>query len=721
MHKIARTNYLPAVSLLLMILFFTGCGPRKTGQSAGAGEDWPVYFGDNSGSQYSMLTEINKENIAQLQVAWEYHTGDDVSENRSQIQCNPIIIGGILYATSPKLKVFALNAATGQRIWEFDPAPESNYAKNVNRGVSFWQDGDDKRILFTSGPDLFALDAETGKPVETFGDSGKVSLKEGLGEKSKNLYVVATSPGVVYRDLLIIGTRVSENAGAAPGFIRAFNIRTGKLEWVFHTIPQPGEYGYDTWPEEAYLTTGGVNSWAGMSLDEKRGVVYVPTGSAAFDFWGGNRKGENLFANCILALDAQTGNRIWHFQTVHHDLWDRDLPAPPNLLTVTHDGKNIDAVAQITKSGFVFLLNRETGDPLFPVEERPVPASDLKGEEAWPTQPFPLAPPPFVPQVFTENEITNISPESHAFVSDILSKVRTGKSFIPPSTKGTVIFPGFDGGAEWGGAAVDPTTSVLYVNSNIMPWILSMVEINQDKTTRTDKGEQTYKVSCAVCHGTELQGDPTGTYPALKSVSGKYSKEEILKLINTGKGFMPSFKHLPAQEKEALIAFLTGQKSKQDAHSEGIENNQTSVPYTHTGYNRFLDQNGYPAVKPPWGTLSAIDLNKGIILWQVPLGEIEELIQRGIPPTGTENYGGPVVTAGGILFIGASKDGYFRAFDKNTGEELWKYKLPAGGYATPSVYQADGKQYVVIACGGGKMSTSSGDSYMAFVLGEKKE
>ncbi len=709
------TDYVLTVLCIFLIGVLSGCKTGDPSKVTGAGKDWPVYLGDHAGSQYSALSEINRENIHRMEPAWEYHTGDDVSGNRSQIQCNPIIIDGILYATSPKLKVFALDAATGVRLWEFDPSPETRYAKNVNRGVSYWRDGSDKRILFTCGPELFALHAETGKLIETFGDSGKVSLKEGLGDKAGDLYVAATSPGVVFQDLLIIGSRVSENAGAAPGFIRAFHIRTGKLEWVFHTIPRPGEYGYETWPEEACLTAGGVNSWAGMSLDEKRGIVYVPTGSAAFDFWGGNRKGANLFANCVLALDARTGKRVWHFQTVHHDLWDRDLPAPPDLLTVTHHGKNIEAVAQITKSGFIFLLDRETGEPLFPVEERPVPGSDLTGEATSPTQPFPLMPPPFVPQIFTENEITDISPESHAYVAGILSKVRTGKPFIPPSTQGTVIFPGFDGGAEWGGAAIDPATSVLYVNGNIMPWILTMTEIDRNEP-HTGRGEQSYSVNCAVCHGTELQGDPTGTYPALKSVSEKYSGEEILKLINTGKGFMPSFRHLAEKEKEALVAFLTGQKDEQDPHLLDLQNNRTSVPYTHTGYNRFLDQNGYPAVKPPWGTLSAIDLNKGAILWQVPLGEYEELTRKGIPVTGTENYGGPVVTAGGVLFIGASADGYFRAFDKDTGRELWKYKLPAGGYATPAVYQASGKQYVVIACGGGKMGTPSGDSYVAFTL-----
>ena len=680
------------------------------------GTDWPVYLGGKNSCQFSLLTQINTGNIRDLKPVWEYRSENGRHGENTQIQCNPIIYGGILYATSPKLKVFALNAATGEEIWTFNPNRQENFAANVNRGVTFWQDGPDKRILFTAGSDLFALNAESGKLVSSFGEGGKVSLKQGLGENTEDKYVVATSPGIVYKNLLIIGSRVSENAGAAPGFIRAFNIKTGNLEWVFNTIPQPGEFGYETWPEEAWKEAGGANSWAGMSLDEGRGIVYVPTGSAAFDFWGGNRKGENLFANCILALNASTGKRIWHYQTVHHDIWDRDLPAPPNLVTVNHNGKEIDGVAQITKSGFVFLLERETGEPLFPVEERPVPPSDLEGEEACPTQPVPVKPPAFSPQSLTLENITDISPESHAFAENILKNVRTGKQFIPPGKEGTVIFPGFDGGGEWGGAAFDPETAVLYVNGSIMPWILTMVETGPTQGD-VHPGAKTYQVNCAMCHGQNMEGKPAANYPSLINIQNKLKEKDILEIINTGRGFMPSYKHLSDKEKELLFAYLFKQPGPEnDAHLRGIENNRDEIPYTHTGYNRFLDPEGYPAVKPPWGTLSAIDLNKGEILWQVPLGEFEELTKRGIPKTGTENYGGPVVTAGGVIFIAASKDEYFRAFDKNTGEEIWKYKLPAGGYATPSVYEVDGRQYVVIACGGGKMGTKSGDSYVAFSL-----
>jgi len=706
--------------LLFLVLLSIIFGCHKIDKQAWeAGSDWPVYQGGKSSNQYSPLTQIKPDNVHLLHPVWEYHAEDGRPGENTQIQCNPIIINGILYASSPKLKIFALNAATGQRIWQFNPNTNVNYAMNVNRGVTYWKDGKDERILFTAGSNLFALNAQTGELILTFGNKGVTSLKEGLGEKSEEKYVVATTPGVIYKDLIIIGSRVSENMGAAPGSIRAFNVKTGKLEWVFHTIPQPGEFGHDTWPKDAWKTVGGANSWSGMSLDENRGIVYVPTGSAVFDFWGGDRKGQNLFANCVLALDATTGKRIWHYQTVHHDIWDRDLPAPPNLVTVTHNGKKKDAVAQITKSGFVFLLDRETGEPLFPVEEVPVESSDLKGEETWPTQPIPLKPPPFSPQSLTLENVTDISKESHDFVAGILKNVRTGKQFIPPSKEGTVIFPGFDGGGEWGGAAFDTENSTLYVNGSIMPWILTMIEVGNKNLVNSDPGSRIYQVNCAMCHGQNREGKAAASYPSLLNVKQKLSATEIKDLLNTGKGFMPSFRHLSENEKEMLISFLFQENIGRDVHLEGIENNIAEIPYTHTGYNRFLDQNGYPAVKPPWGNLSAIDLNEGKILWQVPLGEFGELTKQGIPKTGTENYGGPVVTAGGVIFIAASKDEYFRAFNKKTGEEIWKYKLPAGGYATPSVYEVDGTEFVVIACGGGKMGTKPGDSYLAFSLRNK--
>jgi quinoprotein glucose dehydrogenase len=679
--------------------------------------DWASHGGDPGHTQYSPLAQIDASNVSRLQVAWTYHTGD-ARENRSQIQCNPIVVHGVLYATSPGLKVFALDAATGQQRWIFDPFASGATASSlgVNRGVVYWEDGDDQRILFTAGQLLYALDARTGTPIQTFGDHGTASLTAGLGRDTSADFVLSNTPGAIYKDLLILGTRVSEGPGpAAPGHIRAFDVRTGKVRWVFHTIPWPGEFGSDTWPQDAYQRIGGANAWSGISVDQARGLVFLPTGSAAYDFWGGNRKGANLFANCLLVLKADTGTRVWHYQFVHHDLWDRDLPSAPVLVTVMHNGARVDAVAQATKSGYVYLFNRETGEPLFPIEERPVPPSDLKGEDTWPTQPLPVKPPPFARQALTEAEVTTRTAAAHDAVLEQLRATRTGRQFIPPSTQGTVIFPGFDGGAEWGGAAFDQSTGLLYVNANEMAWILTMVELGHSSaSTDTARGRRIYQLNCIVCHGPDRRGDPSKTVPSLVDVKKRLSRADVDKTIAGGKGVMPGFPSLSAAQRVDLVAYLFDESPARVAVDPDAP--EPEIPYTSTGYNRFFDPDGYPAVKPPWGTLNAIDLNKGDIAWQVPLGEVPELTKQGIAPTGTENYGGPIVTGGGLVFIGATKDEKFRALDKRDGKVLWETTLPAGGYATPSTYAVGGRQYVVIAAGGGKMGTKSGDAYVAYAL-----
>jgi quinoprotein glucose dehydrogenase len=709
--------------LLVSALAVAACGVRGCGWWQQADRGWPMHGGDPGHQQYSPLSQIDTTNVGRLQVAWTFRTGDARADGRSQIQCNPIIVGRVLYATSAQLKTFALDAATGRQLWAFDPfaggADGRSAALGVNRGVVYWASGDDRRILVAAGERLYALEAGTGRPIPSFGTNGSVGLREGLGRESEPLYVLSNTPGAIYDDLLILGTRVSEGPGpSAPGHIRAFDVRTGKIRWTFHTIPHPGEFGYDTWPADAWTRVGGANAWSGISVDDQRGLVFLPTGSAAFDFWGGNRHGTNLFANSVLVLNARTGERVWHYQIVRHDLWDRDLPAAPVLVTVEQNGRRIDAVAQITKSGHVWVLDRTTGEPLFPVSEVPAPPSDLKGEHAWPTQLLPMKPPAFARQSLTEENVTDIAHASREAVLKQLRATRTGRQFIPPSREGTVIFPGFDGGGEWGGAAFDPDSGLLYVNSNEMPWILTMVEVDRTKETSAfARGRRLYQLNCAVCHGIDRKGNALQRYPLLLDIEKRMPREQTADLITAGKGLMPAFPMLAGGERQDLVAYMFGDTPK-PGEKPTEETPDPTVPYTTTGYNRFLDPDGYPAVKPPWGTLNAIDLNRGEIVWRVPLGEYPELTKRGVPLTGTENYGGPVVTAGGLVFIAATRDERIRAFDKRSGRMLWEAPLPAGGYATPATYAVDGRQYVVIAAGGGKMGTKSGDSYVAFSLTE---
>ncbi|MGI9174762.1 MAG: PQQ-binding-like beta-propeller repeat protein, partial [Rhodothermales bacterium] len=630
--------------VVVLVLLGLVAGTDKSLQNKDPYRIWNRFGGDATNSQYSSLDQINKANVHRLEVAWTYHAGG--AEERRQIQCNPIIVDTLLYATTPQLEAVALHAATGDEVWRFQASASGEKVPllGVNRGLVYWADGEDVRILFAVGASLFAIDALTGEPVEAFGDGGRVDLYVGLGEDAQGRTLFANTPGVVFGDLLIMGMRLSEGPDAAPGYLRAFDVRTGRLAWTFHTIPLPGEAGYETWPPDAYTRIGGANAWTGLSLDEERGLVFVPTGSAAFDFYGGNRHGENLYANSLIALDARTGEHVWHYQFVHHDLWDRDLPAAPNLLTVEHDGERIDAVAQITKSGHVFVFNRETGEPLFPIEEVPVPASDLDGEEAWPTQPIPTKPAPFARQMLREEDLTQRTSEAHDSVLARFREVRSDGQFVPPSKEGTVIFPGFDGGGEWGGAAHDPTSGVLYVNANEMPWILTMVDVPVPEDERlATLGQQVYTVRCAACHGLDGKGEE-GQYPSLVALHERQTSADVHALLKTGKGMMPSFGHLPEEERDALVAFLFDLEGTAVENADSTSSEPAPRPtlrYAHTGYHRFVDPEGYPAVEPPWGTLTAIDLNTGEHRWQVPLGHLEEAGYPGHDITGAENYGGP--------------------------------------------------------------------------------
>lgn len=693
---------------------------------------WPAYGGSPEMIRYSSLTQIDTNNVSQLQVAWTYSSKDADTINHSQIQCNPIVVDGVLYGVSPQMKLFALDATNGIQKWIFDPNSKTAFDTDrfsfhimINvRGVAYWTDRkDDKRIFFTAGANTFAVDANTGKPIKSFGNNGSIDLHEGLERDVHDLFLASTSPPTIYNDLLILGTRVNEEPPAAPGHIRAYDVRTGKQRWIFHTIPQPGEFGYDTWEDSTnYKNIGGANAWSGFALDTKRGILFVPTGSAAYDFYGGNRKGSNLFANCLIALNASTGKRIWHFQIMHHDLWDKDLPTPPALITITREGKQIDAVAQPTKNGMVYVFERETGKPVFDIEEIPVDTlTDLAGEKVWPTQPIPKKPAPFVRQTLTATDINPYLPDSSlAIVRKTMLGARYGNMFTPPGKKPLLVFPGYDGGAEWGGPAFDPQTGIIYINANEMAWVMEMRDTKWEKPAKENylqAGQRLYSRYCTTCHGADRKG--TGNNPALTDMSKKYQLADFLILLNNGRRMMPAFKQVGEEEKNAIASFILDQKTVQKKNFISVSKKSDSidfVPYKMTGYNKFLSPEGMPAISPPWGTLNAINLNTGELVWKIPLGEYESLRAKGVAPTGTENYGGPVVTAGGVVFIAASSDSKLRAFNKYTGRLLWEYALPAPGFATPSVYELNGKQYLVIACGGGKLGTRSDDQYLAFAL-----
>jgi quinoprotein glucose dehydrogenase len=659
--------------------------------------EWPVNGGPDN-IRYSPLAQITKQNVSQLQAAWTYDSGDAFKD--SEMQSNPIVVDGVLYATTPTLKVVAVDAATGKEIWKFDPSGGAGARTRFrHRGVTVHKD----RVFVTYRNFLWALDRRTGKPIGSFGADGRIDLREGLDRPAEGLSVSASTPGAIFEDMLIIGSSVPETLPGSPGHIRAFDVNTGKRRWIFHTIPQPGEFGYDTWPKDAYKLSGGANAWAGVTVDAKLGTVFAATGSASFDFYGVTRHGDNLFADCVLALDARTGRRIWHFQAVKHDLWDWDFPAAPSLVTVRRGGRAVEAVAQTTKYGYVYVFNRRTGEPLFPIETRKVPPSDVDGERTAETQPYPVKPPPFTRQGLTEAMLTTRTPEAHAAVAADFRKYAKG-FWTPPTRQGTIVFPGFDGGAEWGGAAFDPDTGLLYVNANEMPWIVRLIPNNDTSL---------YNSKCASCHREDRKGSPAA--PSLEGIGERRSREDIAALIRQGTGRMPAFPDMGARNINDLVEFLVTGRDK------GVDPNVTRDPswlkYRSDGETLWRDPDGYPPITPPWGTLTALDLNQGTMRWQIPFGEFPELAARGLRNTGSDNYGGPLVTAGGLVFIGATNfDRKFHAYDKLTGTLVWETTLPAAGNATPATYTINGRQYVVIVCGGGKNGAPSGSSIVAFAL-----
>ncbi|MBP7776263.1 MAG: pyrroloquinoline quinone-dependent dehydrogenase [Acidobacteria bacterium] len=679
----------PVTALLLLTV---SCAPAAPQQA-----DWPINGGAGN-ARFSPLGQITRENVRQLQVVWTYESGDHFTA--SEMQSNPVVVDGVLYATTPTLQVVAVNAATGKEVWKYDPSGGATARTRFrHRGVAVHAG----RVFVTYRNFLIALDKTTGAPIASFGVEGRVDLREGLGKPAEGLSVSASTPGVVFEDLLILPSSVPETLPGTPGHIRAFDWKTGKQRWIFHTIPQPGEPGQETWPADAYKLAGGANAWAGVTVDPALAMVFAATGSASFDFYGATRHGDNLYANTVLALDARTGKRVWHFQGVKHDLWDWDFPAPPTLVTVTRNGQQVEAVAQVTKFGDTFVLDRRTGESLFPIEDRDVPLSTVDGEFASPTQPRPVLPEPFARQGLTEDMLTTRTPDAHAAVLERFRAMRSGM-FEPPSLEGTIVFPGFDGGAEWGGAAFDEGLGLLYVNSNEMPWIVKLIPNNDTSL---------YNSKCATCHREDRQGGPAA--PSLVDIGKKLSREEIATIVRQGTGRMPAFPDMGGRNINDVAEFLVTGKDK--GADPALANDPAWLKYRSDGESIFLDPDGYPAVAPPWGTLNAIDLNTGNIRWRIPLGEVPELAATGLTNTGSDNYGGPVVTASGLLFIGATNfDKKFRAFNKVTGELLWETTLPAAGNATPSIYMVNGKQYVAIVCGGGKNGAPSGSSIVAFAL-----
>jgi quinoprotein glucose dehydrogenase len=693
------------------------CQPRPHRDSAQSTANWSVIGGTSGNTHYSALKQINRANVSQLQMAWRFDTGE-----AGGLETTPIVVDGVLFAFTPTQQVIALNAATGKLVWKFDSEIKGT---GPDRGVTYWTDGKDKRLLAGVMNFVYALDPATGKVIASFGKNGRIDLREDLGRDPAQQSIALTSPGVLYKDLLIVGGRTPETLPAPPGDIRAYDVRTGAFRWSFHTIPHPGEPGYETWPGDAWKTSGAANNWAGMAVDVDRGIVFVPTGSAAPDFYGATKMGDDLYADTLLALNAETGERIWHFQGVHHDIWDRDFPAPPILVSVSRNEKLIPAIAQTTKQGYLYLFDRTTGKPLFPFENRPYPPSTTPGENASATQPYPLRPEPFARQVVTEDTLTQRTPAAHEWAVKRFREMRHDGQFVPLSIgKDTLVSPSFEGGAEWGGPAVDPQTGILYINANNYASIGALAVHSGESP-----GRKTYLSQCGVCHGEHRQGSPP-EFPSLLDISHRLTTDQIAATIHDGKGRMPA---MPVQGKSLsdLLAYLN---SREDLSSGSVKVREEQVgsditgaaqvqgidaQYTMTGYRRFVDPDGYPATATPWGTLNALDLKTGRYLWQIPLGQYPDLVAKGLPDTGSENYGGPIVTAGGLIFIAATNfDHKIRALDKSTGKLLWEATLPFAGNATPATYEVHGRQYVVIAAGGSSMNPRGpiGGVYVAFAL-----
>ena len=703
-----------SIIYFIIAILLLNCQPEKDDD-----ETWTAYKGDSKSSSYAALDQINVSNVSELENVWTFHMEDvEVGKDPVSSQSNPIIVDGVMYFNSREQTIYAVNARNGEKIWSAKTL-EEGMPSAASRGVTYWEDGDDKRILYSSGNSLIAIDANTGKFISSFGSNGRVNLNVGVRDDPEKISVTLTTPGRIFKDLIIIGSRLPDFYGAPPGYIRAYNCKTGELAWTFHTIPLPGEPGYETWPPEAYKYAGGANCWAGMSIDNERGMVYLAIGSPSYDYYGANRKGQNLYGNCVLALDASTGEYKWHFQTVHHDVWDYDLPAPPNLVTIKKDGMDIEAVAQVTKHGFVFVLDRDTGEPIYPVEEREVPYSNLPGEETWPTQPFPTKPKPFVKQFMTEDDLNHYSDEDHEAILETFRSIRYEGLFTPPDLKGTLSIPATRGGANWGGAAFDPNSTYLYIRGNNLPEIQTIVDIDKHFAARDnslfEKGRVVYQQHCQSCHGPEKKGTPP-TFPSIENLQTKMDEAEGLEKIRMGGGMMPGYKGIISEEEEqAIIAFIYEKRDRLATQQEQFKKKDGAVRYGNiTPYRTWSGPSGNPALKPPWNTLNALNLSTGEYVWQIPLGNDKNLEEILGEQTGLLARSGPMVTAGGLVFISGAADQKLWAFDKNSGLMVWEKELPSANNANVCSYSINGKQYIALSVGGTDANPSG--SVMAFAL-----
>jgi len=657
---------------------------------------WHRSHGDNGGMRYSALDQINLQNVTNLQQAWIYHSAD----RSNNLQCNPIVVRDIMIAPTPGNFMIGLKADIGTELWRFKPEGRPAF-----RGLIYWPGTGTnvERVLFCAGKYLYAVNPTNGEPVSAFGENGHTVLPG----RVQGGFGAATAGPAIFKEIIVV-----------PGFekdVWGFDVATGKHLWTFHTVPHRGEFGYDTWDRtEEY----GANCWPGMAMDEVRGIAFISTGGPKPNFIGVTHLGDNLFANCLIALDARTGKRLWHFQEIPHDLWDRDISAPPNLATISHNGRRVDVVAVTTKNGDTLLLDRMRGKPIFPFRMRRAPTSDLPGEITAPYQPDPELPERFAKMEFTAADLTDRNPEVAEFAADRFKSVTTG-FFRPASLGRPNLYWGMDGGAEWSGACVDPTTGRLYVSANHLGWMISVFRDDDppdDPRQPKTPGRIVYETNCAVCHGPDLMG--IGVAPPLRGLRFRLSDTDIARQVRTGTNGMTAFPGMSETDLKAVIDYLL----LRDRPAPPTSGKSERPRYGFTGYPRFLDNEGYPASKPPWGTLNCLDLNTGKLLWTVPLGEYPALTAQGVPKTGTENYGGAIVTAGGLLFCSGTRDAKIRAFDKETGAELWSGKLPWVGSAPPATYYVNGRQFVVVASTGNKLGQQNeyGDAYVAFALPEKK-